>query len=581
MLALLANPSLPQPALLDAILFAETGHLSPAEARTAVSPKGAVGPYQFMQKFLPDFGYGMPLNIPLSDVQDPTKARALADRFITGYSDYHQFKTPLQKLVAYNAGPDFAAKWVANGEVISQLPAETQGYIRKAASFLAQNTANNNTVTPEGTQDMAVNDYPESRRLGATQEEIDNARRRGVEDRGLAAILEVRRMTQTADEIVAPPASVTNPVLIGDEMGGSRVSYNTGQPPAAAGGVINSPPPIANVQSQPPAALASGAYAPNAVLQQVMTGGTPPIAYPVLAGDEMGGSRNFTPYPVLAGDETGGARTAVVPTAPGMLGDEMGGGQAGMNFRFSQPRPTPVATTPSRNRRDMSAMSMVPPPSRISQNEMLIRMGAAGLRGAQTSGLESLAAMGDAYAGAQDANRAIGLAQYQAQMDALAKGKDKKDAADDQDTQNRIGQIDEALFDMDRAMGFLTQEGASVTGLLDSTLFAAFDRATGNPDRARRLLLEKLRVDDALLRIAQTKGAISNKEMDLFLAPAPSMYDDESTWITWITDRQQALRSVRSRLATGTTAAEAASSAQLDRFSGDYSEADAIAGYSS
>jgi hypothetical protein len=165
-------------------------------------------------------------------------------------------------------------------------------------------------------------------------------------------------------------------------------------------------------------------------------------------------------------------------------------------------------------------------------------------------------------------------------MEALASGKDTKDGEADQDTMNRIGQIDEALFDMDRAMGFLTQEGASVTGLLDSTLFAAFDRATGNPDRARRLLLEKLRVDDALLRIAQTKGAISNKEMDLFLAPAPSMYDDESTWVTWITDRQKALRAVRSRLATGSTAAEAASASQLDRFSGDYSEADAIAGFS-
>jgi len=304
--------------------------------------------------------------------------------------------------------------------------------------------------------------------------------------------------------------------------------------------------------------------------------------YPALMGDEMGGSRTFTPYPVLAGDETGGARTAVVPTAPGMLGDEMGGGRAGSAFQFTQPGRAPVtAAAPTRNRRDMSNMSMVPPPSRIGQNEMLIRMGAAGLRGSQTSGLESLAAMGDAFAGVQDANRAIGLAQYQAQMDALAAGKDTKNAADDQDTMNRIGQIDEALFDMDRAMGFLTQEGASVTGLLDSTLFAAFDRATGNPDRARRLLLEKLRVDDALLRIAQTKGAISNKEMDLFLAPAPSMYDDESTWITWITDRQKALRAVRSRLATGTTAAEAASSAQVDRFTGDYSEADAIAGFTS
>ena len=43
------------------------------------------------------------------------------------------------------------------------------------------------------------------------------------------------------------------------------------------------------------------------------------------------------------------------------------------------------------------------------------------------------------------------------------------------------------------------------------------------------------------LRVAQTKGAISNKEMELFLAPAPSTLDDESVWIQWIGDRQRAL----------------------------------------
>ena len=43
-------------------------------------------------------------------------------------------------------------------------------------------------------------------------------------------------------------------------------------------------------------------------------------------------------------------------------------------------------------------------------------------------------------------------------------------------------------------------------------------------EAASRLLLEKLKVDDAMLRVAQTKGAISNKEMELFLAPAPTTH---------------------------------------------------------
>lgn len=79
-LGVLYNPMLPQGSLLDAIKFSETGHLSDDKAQTAVSRAGAVGPYQFMQKFLPDFGYGMPKNIPLADVQDTAKSRQLADR---------------------------------------------------------------------------------------------------------------------------------------------------------------------------------------------------------------------------------------------------------------------------------------------------------------------------------------------------------------------------------------------------------------------------------------------------------------------------------------------------------------------
>ena len=70
-----------------------------------------------------------------------------------------------------------------------------------------------------------------------------------------------------------------------------------------------------------------------------------------------------------------------------------------------------------------------------------------------------------------------------------------------------------------------------------------------------------------MLRVAQTKGAISNKEMELFLAPAPSLADQESVWIEWIRSRQEALRQVRSRLSTGTSVADPASAAQVDQFS--------------
>ena len=226
--------------------------------------------------------------------------------------------------------------------------------------------------------------------------------------------------------------------------------------------------------------------------------------------------------------------------------------QPSVDLASGQRQPAlPARSGFTRNRRDMSAMSMVPPPQQIGMNEMLIRMGAAGLE-AQRRWSRKSGAMGDAYAGAQDANRATGLAAYQAQMEAL---KDGKDARRTRRTWTQtVGQIDEALFDMDRAMGF-SKRRASVTGWTRQHVRCWLRQPQlGNPDRARRLLLEKLRVDDAMLRVAQTKGAISNKEMELFLAPAPKdIARRESVWIEWIKIDRKHCVSVRSRLATGTT----------------------------
>ena len=42
-------------------------------------------PYQFLTKNLHDMGYGMPLNIPVSDIQDYKKSRALAGQYVTGF----------------------------------------------------------------------------------------------------------------------------------------------------------------------------------------------------------------------------------------------------------------------------------------------------------------------------------------------------------------------------------------------------------------------------------------------------------------------------------------------------------------
>lgn len=132
----LLNTGLSQEELLNVIRHAETGHLSLEASRNARSKDGAIGPYQFLEKFLPDFGYGVPQNLTPDDVKDPVKSRQLADTFVTGYSEHHKFTTPLEKLVAYNWGPTNAADWRDAGSNYEDLPEETKQYLKRAGEFL-------------------------------------------------------------------------------------------------------------------------------------------------------------------------------------------------------------------------------------------------------------------------------------------------------------------------------------------------------------------------------------------------------------------------------------------------------------
>jgi hypothetical protein len=220
------------------------------------------------------------------------------------------------------------------------------------------------------------------------------------------------------------------------------------------------------------------------------------------------------------------------------------------------PKMTPAAV--SGNRRDQSPMSLMSPT--IDTNEMLMRIGLAGVGGSQQGGLQALSDMGAMYGSIQDANRATGLEAYKAQLDAA------KQSGPDADTQAQLGQYDQALLDMRRAKEYLKEGG--ITGLFDNNIKGFFDKLSGNKRAVGRKLLEKLRVDDTLLRIAQTKGAISNKEMDLFLGPSPDLNDQEEVWRQWIDDRIQAMERVRSRLSGGQTVdqSERASAAQVEQF---------------
>lgn len=220
------------------------------------------------------------------------------------------------------------------------------------------------------------------------------------------------------------------------------------------------------------------------------------------------------------------------------------------------PMPRMSQSAVAGNRRDQSPMSLMSPS--IDMNEMLIRVGAAGIGGAQRGGMQSMSDMGAMYGKIQDANRATGLEAYKASLDSKL--------SNNNDNAQEIGQYDQAIFDMQRAKQYLKEGG--ITGLFDNNIKGFFDKLSGNKRAVGRKLLEKLRVDDTLLRIAQTKGAISNKEMDLFLSPSPDLNDQESVWEQWIDDRLEAMNRVRARLSGGQTVdqSERASEAQVNQF---------------
>jgi hypothetical protein len=82
----------------------------------------------------------------------------------------------------------------------------------------------------------------------------------------------------------------------------------------------------------------------------------------------------------------------------------------------------------------------------------------------------------------------------------------------------------------------------SLTGHYDSTVQAELDRSAlagkeGIDRASARRNLMNLRVSDALKRISKTKGAISDREMKLFLEPAPSMKDQEGVWVNWVNNK--------------------------------------------
>ena len=252
--------------------------------------------------------------------------------------------------------------------------------------------------------------------------------------------------------------------------------------------------------------------------------------------------------------------------------------------------------TTTSNKRDNTGLSV--PKNRINLAEGLIRVGGA-ITGA--SGKGALAAIGagtTAFGGIADENRALEMAQYEADQAAYESEEGRKisrmqarglSAAQQKNaytTEQAIAKSAASVGRYDSLINDLTSAGNNVSGWLDGTVGSFIDKATGNPNANLRLRMQQVRVDEALKNVAETKGAISDREMTLFLSPMPTMTDSEEVWIDWMTMQRNLASVLNTRLsgamnADGTmsspTASDQALSAELQAYADKYaSETDAL-----
>jgi len=117
--------------MLDAIRQVESGGNN-----NAVSPRGAVGQYQFLPENVHNMGYGVKKGF---DPLDPVASRAAAKAYLTGMKKFHGF-TNDQTLQAYNYGPTRMAEYLKKGsrasasEIDNNLPTETIEYLDKVGA---------------------------------------------------------------------------------------------------------------------------------------------------------------------------------------------------------------------------------------------------------------------------------------------------------------------------------------------------------------------------------------------------------------------------------------------------------------
>lgn len=138
--------------LLDAVIQQES-----AGNPLAVSPKGATGLMQIMPATARNPGFGIKPFDPTKPLTDPQENVRFGTDYLTAMQQRYGGDLDAA-LVAYNAGPGVADRFVASGKNTSILPAETRDYVTKIKANLGGGAPTGSTPTrsaPTGGTQMA------------------------------------------------------------------------------------------------------------------------------------------------------------------------------------------------------------------------------------------------------------------------------------------------------------------------------------------------------------------------------------------------------------------------------------------
>lgn len=224
----------------------------------------------------------------------------------------------------------------------------------------------------------------------------------------------------------------------------------------------------------------------------------------------------------------------------------------------AQPQPqAPALSVPSQGATGNARGSSRMPNQKIGLGEAMMRMGGATMAASSQGALAGLGAMTDSYGQIQDYNRARemeafqieearrkAIADRQARAQAAAAKTDKGDPEASAKARLSLQNADAVL------QGFDDFDGVTGWGYWFNQ---TWDRLTGNERENIRLKINSMKVDRVLANIAQTKGAISEKEMDIFMSDQPAWTASEDIWRKWVTDYRNALLVMNTNLANGTT----------------------------